>query len=85
MIPESGRFLWRREWLPIPVFLPGESHGQRSLAGYSPWGSKESDMTERLTFHTTLEMKTSLFDTSFINMHLLNNYFMQIENKVLKH
>ena len=31
---------WRREWLPTPVFLPGESHGQRSLAGYSPWGLK---------------------------------------------
>ena len=39
---------WRREWLPTPVFLPGESHGQRSLAGYSPWGHKESDMTEWL-------------------------------------
>ena len=36
---------WRREWLPTPVFLPGESHGQRSLVGYSPWGHKESDMT----------------------------------------
>jgi len=34
---------WRREWLPTPVFLSGESHGQRSLAGYSPWGHKESD------------------------------------------
>ena len=32
------------------VFLPGESHGQRSLTGYSPWGHKESDMTEQLTF-----------------------------------
>jgi len=32
-----------------PVFLPGEFHGQRSLAGYSPWGPKESDMTEQLT------------------------------------
>ena len=35
--------------LPAPVFLPGEFHGQRSLVGYSPWGCKESDMTERLT------------------------------------
>ena len=34
---------------PTPVFLPGESHRQRSLAGYSPWGRKESDMTERLS------------------------------------
>ena len=31
---------WRRQWLPIPVFLPGKSHGQRSLVGYSPWGRK---------------------------------------------
>ena len=37
---------WRREWQPTPVFLPGKFHGQRSLAGYSPWSHKESDMTE---------------------------------------
>ena len=37
---------WRREWQPTPVFLPGEFHGQRNLAGYSLWGHKESDMTE---------------------------------------
>ena len=40
---------WRREWLPTPVFLPGEFHGQRSLVGYSPWGHKESGTTEQLT------------------------------------
>ena len=39
----------RRAWQPTLVLLPGESHGQRSLAGYSPWGHKESDMTEQLT------------------------------------
>ena len=38
--------LWRRKWQPTPIFLPGESRGQRSLAGYSPWSHKESDMTE---------------------------------------
>ena len=37
---------WRRAWQPTPVFLPGESHGQRSLEGWSPWGHKESDTTE---------------------------------------
>ena len=37
---------WRRAWQPIPVFLPQESHGQRSLAGYSRWGCKESDTAE---------------------------------------
>ena len=40
---------WRRARQPIPVFLPGESHGQRSLEGYSPWGHKELDTTEQLT------------------------------------
>ena len=40
---------WRREWLSTPVFLPGEFHGQRSLAGYGPRGHKDLDMTERLT------------------------------------
>ena len=37
---------WRRAWQPTPVVLPGESHGQRSLAGYSPWGCKELNTTE---------------------------------------
>ena len=47
--PWIGKIPWRRKWPPTPVFLPGEFHGQRSLVGYSPWGRKESDMTERLT------------------------------------
>ena len=38
-------------WQPTPVFFPGESHGQRSLEGYSPWGQKESDTTKRLSTH----------------------------------
>ena len=37
---------WRKKWQPTPVFLPEKSHGQRSLAGHSPWGCKEPDMTE---------------------------------------
>ena len=39
---------WRRKWQSTPALLPGKSHGQRSLIGYSPWGHKESDTTERL-------------------------------------
>ena len=42
--PWVGKIPWRKEWLPTPVFWPGDSHGQRSLVG--PWGHKESDMTE---------------------------------------
>ena len=44
--PWVGKIPWRRKWPPTPGFLPGESHGQRSLGGYSPWGCKESDTTE---------------------------------------
>ena len=43
---DLGLIPWKREWLPISTFLPGKSHGQRGLAGYSPWGCKESDATE---------------------------------------
>ena len=44
--PWVGKIPWRRAWQPTPVFLPGESHGQRSLAGCSPRGRTESDTTE---------------------------------------
>ena len=46
-----GKIPWRREWLPMPVFLPGKFHGQRSLAGYSPWNCKTLDVTEQLSTH----------------------------------
>ena len=42
----AGKIPWRRTWQPTPVFLPGESHGWRNLAGYSPWGHEELDTTE---------------------------------------
>ena len=48
--PWVEKIPWRRDWLSTPVFLPGEFHEQRSLAGYSPWGSIESDTTEQLIF-----------------------------------
>jgi len=48
-IPRLGRFTWQREWLPIPVFLPGEFHRQRTLVGYSPWDHKELDTTKHLS------------------------------------
>ena len=45
--PWVGKIPWRRKWQSTPVFLPGEFHGQRSLAGCKPWGHKESDATEQ--------------------------------------
>ena len=50
--PRVGKIPWSRKWQPTPVFLPGKSHGQRNLMGYSPWGCKKLDMTERAHTHT---------------------------------
>ena len=55
--PCSGKIPWRREWIPTPVLLPGESRGQRRLAGYSPWGRKESEVIE----HTHRSSKEAVF------------------------
>ena len=55
--PWVGKIPWRRKWQPAPVFLPEKSHGQRSLAGYSPWGRKELDTTERLRMHAQVYQK----------------------------
>ena len=46
--PWVRKIPWKRAWQPTPVFFPGESHGQRSLTGYNPWGCKESDRTEAI-------------------------------------
>ena len=44
--PWVWKITWKKSWQPTPLFLPGKSHEQRILAGYSPWDGKESDMTE---------------------------------------
>ena len=51
------RSTWRKAWQPTPIFLPGESHGQRSLAGFSPWGHKDLDVTEHagLNFYSCID------------------------------
>ena len=53
-LPWVGKTHWRRKWKPTPVFLPGKCHGHRSLAGYSPWHCKESEMTERLNSNNSI-------------------------------
>ena len=52
-----GKIPWRRAWQPSAVFLPGEFDGQRSPVGYSPWGGKESDTTERPTLSFSIGKK----------------------------
>ena len=59
--PWVRKIPWRRAWQPTPVFLPGESHGQRSLVGYSAWGRKKSDMKKQLSTHARRGILQILF------------------------
>ena len=69
--PWIKKIPWRRKWRPSPVFLHGESHRQRSLVGYSPWGCKESDTTE-VTYHKLQPFQTSLDYVSFSTDHVMS-------------
>ena len=71
-LPRS--WIRRRKWQPTPVLLPGESHGWRSLVGYSPWGRKESDTAERLHFHFSIYVKPSLliYPSPFIPLETIS-------------
>ena len=64
--PWVRKIPWRREWQLTPVFLPREFRGQRSLAGYSLWGCKESDMTERLTLSLSQQFSPELSNIVFL-------------------
>ena len=82
--PWDGKIPWRRKWQLTPAFLPGESHGQRSLVGYTPWGRKESDMTERLHF-LSLSLFTSR--TSVLSNTCLSTilYMTCIHYRIISH
>ena len=72
--PWVGKIPWRRKWQPTPVILPGEFHGQGSLAGYSPWGCKESGKTEQLSLTYAHE-----------NITTVNAYTCPLSPKVSSH
>ena len=75
--PWVRKIPWGRKWQPLPVLLPGEPHGQRSLVGYSPWGRKELDMTEQLTH------KQELFNVSIGKLKcLLSNLLKKHSEKL---
>ena len=87
--PWVGKIPWRREWLPITVFLPGESYGQRSLVGYSPGCLKELDMTEWLTL-SLFQWKNSkllvqavkwIHVTKDTNEYMLHDYTIYLKFK----
>ena len=68
--PWVGKILWNRKWQPTPIFLPGKFHGQRSLVGYSSWGSKELDMTEWLDTYIYVFLKAIVFHLFFFNWNI---------------
>ena len=74
-----GKIPWRRKWQPPPLFFPGQSHGQMSLVGYSPWGHKNSNTTQRLNknvlniFKLYNNTSPTLFHIAKLKLHSLNN------------
>ena len=75
--PWMEKIPWRRKWQPTPVFLPGESHGRRSLVGYSPWDRKESDTTEQLQFHFHFQKLLNKSKLKNKNKNKNKNTFLQ--------
>ena len=57
---QISKIPWKRLWQPTPLFLPGKFHGERSLAGYSPWDHKELDTTERVTHRQNSSLPVEL-------------------------
>ena len=71
--PWDREIPWRRKWQPTLVFLPGKYHGQRNLAGYSPWGCKESDITGWPSTHTHIITKAKNDSPSLSAAQILQN------------
>ena len=75
-MPWVGMIPWRREWLPTPVILPGEFHGQRSLVGYSPQGHKKLDMIEQLKLSPVLSRQS--LGTTVCEIFILQRFFISL-------
>ena len=76
----EGNFLpWRRKWQPTPVVLPGNSHGRRSMVGYSPWGCKESDMTEPLQSWVHWHTDKQILLTHFFFVFFIFYFFFTLQ------
>ena len=72
-----GKIFWERKWQLTPIFPSGKSHGQRRLAGYSPWGCKESNMTGRLLFSPT---RCNSMDCSMPGFPVIHHLLESIES-----
>ena len=77
-IPWVRKIPWSRKWQPTPVFLPGKVHGQSSLSGSGPWGSKELDLTEHVCMHMRVCTHTrSLLGDKIYWCHYFKKCFTQ--------
>ena len=77
---------WNRKWQPTPVFLPGKSHGQRNLVGYSPWGCKELDTTEEacnIDVYVFIHISTYIY-TIRVKIYTCN-FFLSPERTLFTH
>ena len=79
--PWVGKITSSRKWQPTPVFLPGEFHGQRSLAGNSPWGCKELDTTKRLILSLYLKSMYGIIISAFYLMDKSQIYFLRAHSR----
>ena len=80
-----GKISWRRKWQPTPVFWPGESHGQRSLVGYSPWGSQRVRQDWRdlaCTQHRKIQGKPNMMCSARDNMKSRESTLLQLESPI---
>ena len=79
--PWVGKITWRRAWQPTPAFLSGESPWTEEPSRSSPWGRKESDMTERLSTASAFSNTAYLlccFSNSWVNLRLKNPAFLAL-------
>ena len=81
--PWIGIIPWRRKWQPAPVFLLEKSHGQRRLMGYSPWGHKESDVTERAHTHTHTHTHTHIYTYISTHTHTHTHIYDHVERLLI--
>ena len=92
--PWVGKIPWRKKWQFTPVFLPGKFHGQRSQAGYSAWGCKESDRTWRLSTHISVKIASEplygwvfhgpMSIVSFLLVLFINHFWLNALNYIRK-
>ena len=85
MVPGFMHFRWTNKWHPTLALLHGESHGGRSLVGYSPWGHKESDTTERLHFHFQYCAKQGLINHHSNIEHMSSHHSHTLSSSLQSH